>query len=177
MERVREVTDNVIKILVSEEYKSKEKEEVKKELIEKEVMKVFDWEEFSRRTLAQHWSRLTKEQQKEFMELYKTLLRKVYEDRLEGYSGEKLVYEGEEVLGDRAVVKATVIGYKGADVPLQYRMIKKGADWFVYDVVIEGVSLVNNYRTQFNDIMIKSGYKGLIEAMNKKIREKEEISK
>jgi len=172
MERVKELTDAAIKILTDEKLKDPSKKEQRKQLLKDEINKVFDWEEFSKRSLAQHWPKLTPEQKKEFIELYQKLLESIYSDRLDEYSGEKIRYEGEEISGNNAIVKAIVTGYKGADVPLIYRLINKNNKWYVYDVVIEGVSLVNNYRSQFNSIMTKSGFNGLIKAMKEKIEGK-----
>ena len=172
MERVKELTDAAIKILTDEKLKDPSKKEQRKQLLKDEINKVFDWEEFSKRSLAQHWPKLTPEQKKEFIELYQKLLESIYSDRLDEYSGEKIRYEGEEISGNNAIVKAIVTGYKGADVPLIYRLINKNNKWYVYDVVIEGVSLVNNYRSQFNSIMTKSGFNGLIKVMKEKIEGK-----
>ncbi len=90
--------------------------------------------------------------------------------KVEDYSGEKVRYEGETTEGDYAVVKIKIVTKKNKDILVDYRLKKRGNDWFVYDVSIEGVSLVNNYRTQFNSIILQSSYENLI----KKLREKGE---
>ncbi|MFN3534275.1 MAG: phospholipid-binding protein MlaC [Desulfatiglandales bacterium] len=171
-ERVKEVTDRIIAILSDNSLKSPEKKEEKVKLIKDEINKVFDWEEFSKRSLAQHWQKLTPQQKDEFIKNYQKLLESVYSDRMNEYSGEQVRYEGEEISGQNSIVKVAVLGYKGVDVPLIYRLVQKNNQWFVYDVVIEGVSLVNNYRSQFNSIMIKSGYDGLLKAIKDKIEGK-----
>lgn len=172
MERVKDVTERIIKILSNEQLKDPGKKEHKKQLIKNEILSIFDWEEFSKRTMAQNWQKLSKEQKAEFIEYYQKLLEAVYADKMDEYSGEKVRYDGEEISGQNAIVKVMVLGYKGADVPLIYRMFMKNNQWYVYDVVIEGVSLVNNYRSQFNSIMLKSGYEGLIKAIKDKIEGK-----
>jgi len=171
-ERVKEITDAAIKILTDEKLKDPSKKEQRKQLLRDEIAKIFDWEEFSKRSLAQHWQKLSPEQKKEFIALYQKLLESIYSDRLDEYSGENIKYEGEEISGNSAIVKAVVVGHKGVDVPLIYRLINKNNQWYVYDVVIEGVSLVNNYRSQFNAIMTKSGFSGLIKAMRDKMEGK-----
>lgn len=172
MERVKEVTESIIKILSNEQLKAPDKKEYKKQLIKNEILSIFDWEEFSKRTMAQNWQKLNQQQKAEFIDYYQKLLEAVYADKMDEYSGEKVRYEGEEILGTNAIVKVMVLGYKGADVPLIYRMFMKNNQWYVYDVVIEGVSLVNNYRSQFNSIMLRSGYEGLIRAIKDKIEGK-----
>ncbi len=171
-ERVKEVTDRIIAILSDNSLKSPEKKEEKVKLIKDEINKVFDWEEFSKRTLAQHWQKLTPQQKEEFIKNYQKLLESVYSDKMNAYSGEQVRYEGEEISEQNSIVKVVVLGYKGADIPLIYRLVQKSNQWFVYDVVIEGISLVNNYRSQFNSIMIKSGYEGLLKAIKDKIEGK-----
>lgn len=172
MERVKEVTESIIKILSNEQLKAPDKKEYKKQLLKNEILSIFDWEEFSKRTMAQNWQKLNQQQKAEFIEYYQKLLEAVYADKMDEYSGEKVRYEGEEISGTNAIVKVMVLGYKGADVPLIYRMFMKNNQWYVYDVVIEGVSLVNNYRSQFNSIMLRSGYEGLIRAIKDKIEGK-----
>jgi phospholipid transport system substrate-binding protein len=172
MERIKSVSDRILAILSDEKLKSPEKKQEKIQLVKDEIAKIFDWEEFSKRSLAQHWQKLTPEQKKEFISLYQKLLETVYADRMDEYSGEKIKYEAEEISGNLAIVKVMVLGYKGADVPLIYRLVNKNNTWMVYDVVIEGASLVNNYRSQFNSIMIRSGFSGLVKAIKEKIEGK-----
>jgi phospholipid transport system substrate-binding protein len=140
----------------------------RRERIRRTVDELCDWEEMSRRSLGRHWAQRTEQEKKEFVHLFGQLLERTYIDKVEGYSGEKVIYLGERVDGDYAEVDVKVVTNKNTEVPVIYRMRAKDQKWWVYDMVIEGVSLVNNYRTQFSDIMAKSSFEGLM----KKLREK-----
>jgi phospholipid transport system substrate-binding protein len=93
-------------------------------------------------------------------------------DKIEGYSGEKVQYEGDTLEGDYAVVRVKIVTRKNVDIPVEYRLQKKENNWLVYDVSIEGVSLVNNYRTQFNSIIVGSSYADLVKRLKAKVAEK-----
>ena len=90
-------------------------------------------------------------------------------NRVKNYSGERVVYEGEKVKGKYSLVSVTVFTSKEVEIPVDYRLRKKGEEWPIYDVSIEGVSLVNNYRTQFNSIILRSSYEGLVEKLKEKV--------
>jgi phospholipid transport system substrate-binding protein len=167
-ERIRKATDKIIGIVIDPALKGPEKVAERKRLIREAVSEQFNREEMSRRTLAQHWSKRTVGEKKEFVDLYARLLEGTYLDKVEGYSGEKVVYEDETVDGKYAVVKVKILSKQGTNISVEYRLIK-GIDWLVYDVSIEGVSLVNNYRTQFNSIIVRSSYKELIKQLKAKV--------
>jgi phospholipid transport system substrate-binding protein len=167
-ERIRKATDKIIGIVIDPALKGPEKVAERKRLVREAVSEQFNREEMSRRTLAQHWSKRTVGEKKEFVDLYARLLEGTYLDKVEGYSGEKVVYEDETVDGKYAVVKVKILSKQGTNISVEYRLIK-GIDWLVYDVSIEGVSLVNNYRTQFNSIIVRSSYKELIKQLKAKV--------
>ena len=172
MEKVRQATEDITLIL--DDY-VKNPEGRKDECISK-VMAIadvyFDWTEMSRRTLARYWKARTPEEQKEFSGLFRDLLKNAYIGRIESYSGEKVIFEGETTDDKYAVVKSQIITPKQkTEVPVNYRLIKKENGWMVYDVVIEGVSLVNNYRSQFNSILQSSSYEELVKRIKDKIAE------
>ena len=170
-EKIKQTTDKILSILTDPALKNPSKEEEKRKLIRSAVDERFDWEEMARRSLATHWAKRTAEEKKEFVHLYADLLERVYMSKVEDYSGEKVRYEGERVDGDYAVVRVKIVTKKNKDIPVEYRLKKEGSDWLVYDVSIEGVSLVNNYRIQFNSIISQSSYENLV----KKLREKVEL--
>lgn len=181
-ESVKETSDKLIAIVSDPELQisgkddEEKKEKLKKrnKLVRDVVDERFDWEEFSRRTLARHWRDRTEEEKKEFIDLFGKLLERTYLDQVEGYSGEKVVYLDEKVDGDYAVVDVKIITRKETEIPVKYRLKKKGDEWFIYDVIVEGVSLVNNYRTQFNSIIVRYKYEGLIKRLRAKIEAQEE---
>ena len=128
----------------------------------------FDWTEMAKRSLAEHWKSLTEEEKKEFVPLFTDLLENTYMNRIENYSGDKVNYDDERVKGDYSLVKVTIFTDKQVEIPVAYKMKKKGPEWMIYDVSIEGVSLVNNYRQQFDSVILSSSYQGLVEKLKEK---------
>jgi phospholipid transport system substrate-binding protein len=130
---------------------------------------IFDWTELSKRTLGRNWKKFSDAQQKEFTDLFSRLLENVYADRLLAYSDQKVVFEKEtELKKGRVEVASHIRLSDGKKVPLNYRMTEKSGSWKVYDVVIEGVSMVKNYRSQFKDILSKKSPDDLINTLKKK---------
>ena len=169
-EKIRQITDKILSIVSDPALKDPSKVKERRNLIRSAVDERFDWEEMARRSLARHWDQRTAEEKKEFVRLFADLLERTYMGKVEDYSGEKVRYEGETTEGDYAVVKIKIVTKKNKDILVDYRLKKRGNDWFVYDVSIEGVSLVNNYRTQFSSIILQSSYENLV----KKLRDKGE---
>jgi phospholipid transport system substrate-binding protein len=132
---------------------------------------IFDFEETARRAMAQHWRALTAPQRTEFVEVFSDLLERAYMSKIELYRDEEIQYPGERVEGDFAIVSTRIITTKGTEVPIVYRMLRRGERWRVYDVSIEGVSLVANYRTQFNSIIRTSSYDELLGKMRSRVEE------
>jgi phospholipid transport system substrate-binding protein len=168
-EGIKETTDKIIRIVSDPALKSEEKERERKQLIRQAIDERFNWEEMARRTLARHWRNRTEEEKQEFIDLYGKLLERTYLEKVEGYSGEKVIYEGEQIDGDYGVVQVKIITQQQTEIPTEYRVKRKGEDWLVYDISIEGVSLVNNYRSQFNSIITRSSYQDLIKKLKQKI--------
>jgi phospholipid transport system substrate-binding protein len=164
---VKQTVDEVIRILNDEKMKKPEKLQERRKLLEKVVGDRFSYEEMSKRTLAAQWQKLDDKQRAEFTELFKRLLTNSYADKVEGYTGEQVQYLNERNEGDYAEVRTKVASGK-AEIPLDYRLLNKGGDWRVYDVVVDGVSLVNNYRGQFAKIIRTSGYDDLVRQLRDK---------
>jgi phospholipid transport system substrate-binding protein len=167
-DQVQQTTDKILSIVSDPILKAASKAEERRKRIRSAVDERFDWEEMARRSLARHWAQRTDEEKKEFIRLFGELLEQTYLDKVEAYSGEKVQYEGETIDRDYAVVKVKIITKKNVDIPVEYRLKKKGNDWLVYDISIEGVSLVNNYRTQFNSILSGSSYGELVKRLKAK---------
>jgi phospholipid transport system substrate-binding protein len=141
----------------------------KEEKIQSIVDEIFDYAELSRRTLAVHWRSFTPEQQKEFTHLFGKLLRRVYMDRILAHTNEKVVFGREiKLSGDRVEVESEIV-MRGRSIPIRYRMILQKDQWKVYDVVIEGVSLVQNYRSQFREILAKEKPEGLLRILRQRV--------
>lgn len=133
----------------------------------------FDFRAMSQRTLATNWKKASKEQQQEFVQLFSQLIENTYIGRVEAYTDEKVDFPGEKIKGKKAVVE-TLILTKSADIPIDYKVyLKKNGEWRVYDVVIEGISLISNYRSSYQDIVSKEGIDGLLAKMKLKIKELE----
>jgi len=129
----------------------------------------FDFREISQRSLARHWQSRSPAERDEFIQLFADLLERSYIGQIEQYSGgEKIVYAGESMEGDQALVRTRLVTKQGTEIPVDYRMHKVGANWLVYDVSIEGVSLVSNYRAQFDRIIRGGSYKQLAEKLKAK---------
>lgn len=170
-EQIRETTNRILKIVTNPDLKGPEMEEERGRRIREAVDERFDWDEISRRTLGRHWAKATEKQREEFTRLFGKLLERTYLDKVENYSGEEVVYNDEIIDGKYGVVKVTIQTPRGADIPVDYRLIRKDGDWFVYDISIQGVSLVNNYRIQFNNILASSSFDELMKQIQKKVEE------
>ncbi|MBP1739431.1 MAG: uncharacterized protein H6Q48_1724 [Deltaproteobacteria bacterium] len=167
-EKVKETTDKILAIVSDPALKDPAKEAQRRECIRKAVDELCDWEEMSRRSMGRHWAQRSEQEKKEFVRLFGQLLERTYIDKVESYSGEKVNYLGERVDGDYAEVEVKIVTKKNTEILVLYKLRARDQKWWVYDMVIEGVSLVNNYRTQFTDILAKSSFEGLM----KKLREK-----
>ena len=130
---------------------------------------IFDYTELSKMTLSRNWKKLNGDQQKEFEELFRKLLGNVYMDRILAYKDEKVAFERETMLSEDKAEVQTKILTSTKEIPMNYRMIAKNDQWRVYDVIIEGVSMVKNYRSQFNDILAKKPPEELLEILRKKV--------
>ena len=124
------------------------------------------------RTLATNWKKATDAEKEEFTGLFKQLIQNSYVGKLEAYTNETVDYPGEKVQGRKAVVE-TMIKTASADIPVNYRLYSKDGYWLVYDVIIEGVSLISNYRSSYQTIVKDEGFDGLMAKMKEKIKELE----
>ena len=137
------------------------------------INEVFDWQELSRRTLGREWKKFSPDQQKEFVTLFEKLLEGIYADRILAYTQEKIEFGKEtELKKGRVEVESYIITTDNKKVPLFYRMTNKSGQWRVYDVVIEGVSMVKNYRGQFRQILSKKKPEDLLQTLREKVKEK-----
>ena len=130
----------------------------------------FDFDAMSQRTLATNWKKATAQERDKFIHLFSQLIENTYIGKIEAYTNEKVEYPGEKVRGKKALVETLIIA-ASADIPVDYKLYKKGDDWLVYDVIIEGVSLVSNYRSSYQEIVKKEGFDGLLAKMQEKIDE------
>ncbi len=159
--------DEVLKILHDKDLKQPGKADERRQVLEKVVGARFDYQEMSRRALGAPWNTLSDKDKQEFVGLFQSLLVSSYADKIETYSGEGVQYINERTEKDYAEVRTKVLTGK-TDIPLDYRLLNKSGEWRVYDVVVDGVSLVNNYRGQFTKILRSSNYPELVDQLRKK---------
>ena len=136
--------------------------------VRKIANEIFDFSEIAKRSMARHWQPLSEAQRTEFVGLFADLLERSYISKIETYGGEKIQYTAERADGEFATVSTRIVTKNGTEVPVDYRMIKRTDRWLVYDVSIEGVSLVSNYRTQFNKIIQTTSYNELVSKLRNK---------
>ena len=168
-DQLRSQIERVMKTVEDPELKKENRYRDRRVAVRKIADEIFDFNETAKRSLARHWQQRTPAERKEFVDLFADLLERSYISKIELYNGEKIAYLGDTVEGDQATVRTKILSKQGSEIPVDYRMMRGASDrWLVYDVVIEGVSLVANYRTQFNKIIQTSSYQELIKKMKTK---------
>ena len=169
LDTVKGHSDKVLDVLRDPALKGETAKKIKKDKLRTISEKMFDFAELSRRTLTINWKKFSPDQQKEFISLYTSILEDAYADKILAYSDEKILFTKEVSLSERTVeVQSTVI-QRTTEIPIFYRVILKDGEWRVYDVVIEGVSLISNYRTQFKDILANKPPEAVLETLRKKV--------
>jgi len=163
-ETVKEYTDAVVKVLEDPALKTSDR----RAAVRKLATEAFDVQETARRALGPHWQQRTPAEREEFVGLFADLLERTYIAKIDLYGGERLKFNDEKIDGDTAAVRGKVTTKQGTDVPVEARMHKKGDRWLIYDVNIEGISLISNYRAQFDRIIRTSSYADLIKRLRNK---------
>jgi phospholipid transport system substrate-binding protein len=167
-EFIRQTTDYIFQLFADPQLQGGAQREERLERLRHIGDTAFDWEEIARRALAIHWRERTPQERREFAELFREAVQAMYLQRLEVAAQERLQeipairYVGEQVDGQRALVRTTVVTRRGREVPMDYRLHHSDGQWRIYDIIIIGVSLVNNYRTQFHRIITQSSYEELV---------------
>jgi len=173
-EQVRGAIDRVLEILKRKDLQAKDRRAERRTLLREEISKAFDFDEMAKRSLGPAWRQRTPEERKEYVTLFRQVLENSYLGKVEAYQGEKIKYGKESVEEGRIATVATlIVTGKGQEIPLNYRMLKEAPGWRVYDVVIEEISLVNNYRSQFAGILQKSSFQDLLARLREMIKTSE----
>jgi phospholipid transport system substrate-binding protein len=167
-ETLKNYGDVVMKILEDPALRAPERKNERRAAVRKVAEEVFDLSETAKRALGPHWNRRTPAEREEFTHLFADLLETTYIARIDEYGGEGIKYVGEKIDGDNAVVQTRVITRKGAEVPVEARMIRRGDKWFIYDVLLENISLIANYRAQFDKIIRTSSYAELVRRLKER---------
>jgi phospholipid transport system substrate-binding protein len=171
-EQMQARIERVVRILEDPDMRQDGRLTERRAAIRKVANEIFDFRETSQRSLARHWQGRTASERDEFVTLFADLLERSYIGKIELYTGgDKIHFLGESLDGDQATVRTKIVTKQGTEIPVDYRMIRKGDRWLAYDVAIEGVSLVANYRAQFNKIIQTSSYPGLVQKLRAKREE------
>jgi phospholipid transport system substrate-binding protein len=170
-DQLRSQVDRVIKTLEDPQLKQEAKALERRKTVRSIADEIFDFGETAKRSLGRHWQARTPTEREEFVQLFADLLERSYISKIELFNGERVTYVGESIDGDTATVRTRLVTKQSTEIPVEYRMLKRGDRWLVYDVIIEGVSLIANYRTQFNKIIQTSSYQDLVKKMKGKQEE------
>ena len=168
-EDIRQTTEEILAILRDPALKPPEKKEARRDKIQAVIDRRFNWEVMARGALGRHWRRRTDQERGTFVPLFVKIVRNTYMSRIEGYSGEKVLYKSERIDGAYGTVAVDVVNTTGKTIPLVYRMQQIGEQWLVYDVAIEGVRLVLNYRTQFASMLDRMSFEAFVRELEAKV--------
>jgi len=162
-DQLREGVDRVVKILQDPELKGDKQIDQRRAAIALVAGEIFDFSEMAKRSLAQHWTKRTPAEQKEFVRTFTALIQRSYISKVDQQdTAGRMTYQRETVETDQAVVRTTLSLNNGSELPLDYRMHNSSDHWQVYDLSIDGISMVANYRVQFNKIIRTSSYEALV---------------
>jgi phospholipid transport system substrate-binding protein len=167
-DQVRQTADRVLSVLQDSRLKSADKQQERRAQIRQIIGNRFDFGEMAKRSLGPNWQKVNNDEQRQFVELFTELLEKSYADQIESYNGEKIVYGRENVSQDQADVDTKIVTKKGEEISVNYKLRSEGGDWKVYDVVIENISIVNNFRSQFNRILANASFAELLKKLQSK---------
>lgn len=162
-DQIRATIDQVLEILNNPELKSKSAKEERRSRLRQVIYPRFDFAEMARRSLGSTWQRISRGEQQEFLNLFTQLLEESYVSNIDSYSGEKILYGREIADQDFAEVDTKIITNRGEEFAINYKLHELNGDWKVYDVVIENVSIVNNYRSQFSRLLGKYSFAELLD--------------
>ena len=169
-DQIRVTVDRVLMILKDPALNAAGAKEARRSELSKAILPRFDFEEMAKRSLGAEWRRRTPAEQEEFIRLFTELLKNSYIESIESYRGEKVIYRSESQDGAYADVGTKVINDLGEEFSIDYRLNLEGSEWKVYDVIIENISIVNNYRSQFTRILGRSSFAALLQTIRDKIR-------
>jgi phospholipid transport system substrate-binding protein len=172
LDTVKSNVNDVLGVLKDPKLQGASGVKMKEQKIGAAADKVFDFIELSKRTLGLNWNKFSPDQRKEFVELYKTILRDAWVDKITSFTNQRINFIKEVPLSETTVEVQSIIYYEGGETPIYYRVLKKETGWKVYDVVIEGVSLISNYSTQFREILANNPPEKVIETLRKKTGKK-----
>jgi phospholipid transport system substrate-binding protein len=166
---VKGAADRAIQVLKDPKLLPKDKRKERVDRLKEVLEPIFDFEEMAKRSLGPHWRRRTPAEQQEFVKIFQEFIEKVYSDKIDLYEGEKIVFGKETLDQDFAQVESNVINNKGESFSIVYRLRRADGKWKVYDAVVENISFINNYRSQFDRVINSSSYEELVKKLKEKI--------
>ena len=170
--QIKSTVDQVIQILTNPQLQGEGRKQERRKRLRDAIFVRFDFQEMAQRSLGAHWQRRTPEEQTEFIKVFSDLLEQTYVDKIESYNNEKFIYANERIDGPYAEVGSKMQTSKGEEFTINYKLHRVGEDWRVYDLVIENISFINNYRSQFNRILTGSGFNELVSRIKAKLSDK-----
>jgi len=169
LDLVRTTVDRAIQILKDPKLSSPDKKKERVDRLREALDAIFDYEEMAKRALGYHWRQRTRAEQEEFVKLFREFLQRVYSDKIGLYGGEQVRF-GREVMDDEfAQVESTIIQPKGEEIAVVYKLRQVNGQWKVYDAIVENISVVNNYRSQFDRVISSSSYEALVKRLRGKV--------
>jgi phospholipid transport system substrate-binding protein len=167
-DQIKATVDRALVVLRDPRFKPAARTKERRDQLKQILFARFDFSEMARRALGANWRRRTPQEQEEFVRLFTELLERAYADTIESYTDEKIIYVGEKVDGNYAEVKSKILTSKGQEFSIDYKTQVVGGEWKVYDVVVENISMVNNFRAQFNRVINNSSYEELVHRLKEK---------
>jgi phospholipid transport system substrate-binding protein len=169
LELVRAAVDKAVQILKDPKLQPADKKKERIDRLKEAVNPIFDYQEMAKRALGAHWRRRTPAEQEEFVILFRDFLEGIYSDKLDLYGGEKVLFGRQTVDEDFAQVESTIINPKGEEIAVNYKLRRVNGKWKVYDAVVENISIINNYRSQFDRVISGSSYQELVKRLREKV--------
>jgi len=168
LDLVRTTVDRAIQILKDPELSSPDRKKERVERLRETLVAIFDYEEMAKRALGSHWRQRTPAEQEEFVKLFRDFLERVYSDKIGLYGGEKVRFGREVMDNEFAQVESTIIRPKGEEIAVVYKLRQVNGQWKVYDAIVENISIINNYRSQFDRVISSSSYEELVKRLRGK---------
>lgn len=170
-DQLRTALEEVIRILDDPSLKPKAKEQERQAQVRAAVSGLFDFPEIARRALGRHWRPLSQQEREEFVSLFRAFLERIYLPKIVLYHGERVRFLSEAVDGNFGEVRSVLITRQGQEIPVTYRLGQRDGHWLIFDILVEGVSLTANYRSQFNEIIQRASYQELVRRIERKLAE------
>ncbi|MBF0495781.1 MAG: ABC transporter substrate-binding protein [Deltaproteobacteria bacterium] len=171
LDQLKTGVNQILDVLKDTGLKGEGRKKDRRDNIHAIIIKNFDFDEMAKRCLARNWAKLNDRERKEFTGVFSELLEASYIGKIEKYTNEEVIFKSEREASSDSTVVNTLIKTQNNEIPINYSMYPKGSKWWVYDVNIEGVSLIGNYRSQFNQILAKNSYQELIRRMKTRLTE------